>query len=129
MNNDIANAELLHKTFVIKPQFDNEKEEDRTYYATGGNGCMPNALGTKIYVRNVKTGEEGFVRREDIVKMVPDVDPLTIPAVLQYIGHDKGDTNTVELCFSNGVKITVARSSVFGLGNALSNWAYNHKGD
>lgn len=41
--------------------------QDQLFYATHGNGCRPNAIGTKVYGFHVSDGEKGYYRRTDFV--------------------------------------------------------------
>ena len=39
--------------------------QDQLFYAESGNGCRPNAIGTKVYGFHVSDGEKGYYRRTD----------------------------------------------------------------
>jgi len=34
---------------------------------TGGNGALPNPIGTKVYYKRLSDGHEGYVRRHEIL--------------------------------------------------------------
>ena len=44
--------------------------ENQLFYATGGNGCRPDALGTKVYGRHLKDGTRDCFRRGEILGVV-----------------------------------------------------------
>lgn len=41
--------------------------QDQLFYAESGNGCRPNAIGTKVYGFHVSDGEKGYYRRTDFI--------------------------------------------------------------
>lgn len=41
--------------------------QDQLFYATHGNGCHPDSLGTKVFGFHVADGEEGYYRRTEFV--------------------------------------------------------------
>lgn len=58
------------KVVVLRPQILKDKyktPEDQLFYAQGGNGCKPDALGTKVFGQCLKDGEETYYRRGDII--------------------------------------------------------------
>ena len=41
--------------------------QDQLFYATHGNGCRPNSLGTKVFGFHVADGEKGYYRRTEFI--------------------------------------------------------------
>lgn len=41
--------------------------QDQLFYAESGNGCRPNAIGTKVYGFHVSDGEKTYYRRTDFI--------------------------------------------------------------
>ena len=41
--------------------------QDQLFYAESGNGCRPNAIGTKVFGFHVSDGEKGYYRRTDFI--------------------------------------------------------------
>lgn len=52
-----------------------QSEEHQLFYVTGGNGALPNSLGTKVYGYNLFSKESTYVRRTSIVG-IADKDKL-----------------------------------------------------
>lgn len=64
------NEKLIGKVIVLKPSIlrrEYRYADSQLFYCTGGNGAMPNAIGTKVYGRSLSTGKEMYVRRYDIL--------------------------------------------------------------
>jgi len=55
---------VLIKKEAIKPEFHEEKK--RMAYCTGGFGCAPNSLGSKVFALMLNAGEDTTWRREHI---------------------------------------------------------------
>lgn len=41
--------------------------QDQLFYATHGNGCRPDSLGTKVFGFHVSDGEKGYYRRDEFI--------------------------------------------------------------
>lgn len=113
----IQNAELEGRVVTLKAENTKPEFVGRKYLCTGGNGCSPTALGTKIFLRDIVTGESvGYTRRESIATVEPAFDvspgiewtPVMIPACLSTgMRHTKsGHPELVGLSFE-GVKNTI----------------------
>ena len=64
------NTKLVGKVIVLKPSIlrrEYRYADSQLFYCTGGNGAMPNAIGTKVYGCSLSTGKEMYVRRYDIL--------------------------------------------------------------
>jgi hypothetical protein len=64
------NEKLIGKVIVLKPSVlrrEYRYADSQLFYCTGGNGAMPNAIGTKVYGFSLSTGKELYVRRYDIL--------------------------------------------------------------
>ena len=46
--------------------------DNQLFYATGGNGCRPNARGRKIFGRFLNTGEETYYYRDKFIGAIKD---------------------------------------------------------
>ena len=63
------------KIVVLKPttlKDEYKTPEGQLFYATDGNGCRPNAIGTKVYGFHLDNGEKTYYRRYDIVGAIKD---------------------------------------------------------
>jgi hypothetical protein len=61
------------KILVIDPSVlhDEYKKPDyQLFYASGGNGCRPDALGTKVFGQYLKDGEKSYLQRSEIVGVI-----------------------------------------------------------
>lgn len=46
--------------------------QDQLFYATHGNGCRPDSLGTKVFGFHVADGEKGYYRRTDFIGVLKE---------------------------------------------------------
>lgn len=65
---------LIIKGASLKDEY--KTPENQLFYATDGNGCKPNSLGTKVFGFHVADGEKGYYRRSSIEGVI---DPQYIP--------------------------------------------------
>lgn len=57
-----------------------------TYLVTGGSGCHPEALGTKIFLRDTITGKSaGYCRRESIEAILPEATEEFVQSIPAYL--------------------------------------------
>lgn len=67
---DDGQIDYTGKIVVLKPTTlkDGFKTpESQLFFATDGNGCRPNAIGTKVYGFHLDNGEKTYYRRYDII--------------------------------------------------------------
>lgn len=63
------------KVVVIKPtelKDEYKTPQSQLFFAESGNGCRPNARGTKVYGFHPDNGEKGYYRRYDILGVLKD---------------------------------------------------------
>ena len=70
-------GELDYKGHVVVIRADVFPDKFRTrtnqlFYATGGNGCNPKALGTKVYGQFLDNGEKSYFHRGEIIGILED---------------------------------------------------------
>ena len=56
---------LVLKASVLKDEC--KTPQDQLFYADHGNGCRPNAIGTKVYGFHVSDGEKTHYRRDEFI--------------------------------------------------------------
>lgn len=67
--------DYTQKVLVIDPRIFDDKyktPEDQLFYATGGNGCRPNASGRKINGFFLRDGEQTIYSRMEVVGLLKD---------------------------------------------------------
>lgn len=62
---DYTDRMLVLKSSVLKDEC--KTPQDQLFYATHGNGCRPDSLGTKVFGFHVSGGEKTYYRRTDFV--------------------------------------------------------------
>ena len=62
---DYTDRILVLNPSVLKDEC--KTPQNQLFYATHGNGCRPNAIGTKVYGFHVSDGEKGYYRRTDFI--------------------------------------------------------------
>lgn len=72
---DYTGKVVVIRPSILKDEF--KTPDDQLFYAEGGNGCRPHALGTKVFGEFLKDGERTYHARGDIVgalklELLPD---------------------------------------------------------
>ena len=62
---DYTDRMLVLKASVLKDEC--KTPQDQLFYAEHGNGCRPNAIGTKVYGFHVSDGEKGYYCRDEFI--------------------------------------------------------------
>lgn len=62
---DYTDRMLVLKASVLKDEC--KTPQDQLFYADHGNGCRPNAIGTKVYGFHVSDGEKTHYRRDEFI--------------------------------------------------------------
>lgn len=72
---DFSGQILVIKADVLDPEY--RVKEEQLMYAVSGNGCAPDARGTKVFGRDCATGEKFYMRRQDIAGVLkPELVPV-----------------------------------------------------
>ncbi len=75
ISEDDGQINYTGKVVVIKPtelKDEFKTPEGQLFFAESGNGCRPNARGTKVYGFHPDNGEKGYYRRYDIIGAMRD---------------------------------------------------------
>lgn len=67
---DYTDKICVIRTDFFKPEYRNAKSQ--LFKATGGFGCKPENLGTKIFGTFLDDGEEAMVRRHNVLGIATD---------------------------------------------------------
>lgn len=62
---DLTGQIVVIRANALDPEF--RVKEEQLLYAVSGNGCTPDARGTKVFGRDCYTGEKFYMHRGDIV--------------------------------------------------------------
>ena len=67
------NMDFTGKVVIVSPRSlkdDYKTPDDQLFYASTGNGCRPDALGTKVFGQYLKDGEQSWLRRAQIIGVI-----------------------------------------------------------
>ena len=94
------NMDFTGKVIVLRPSVMNDEDkspENQLFYASGGNGCRPQALGTKVFGQFLVDGEKAHFLRGDFIGVLK-LDLLPDWAQTEYakITGTQDDTEDIE---------------------------------
>jgi hypothetical protein len=75
---DLTGKYVIVRNDALADQFKSDDPKKRLFHATGGFGCNPEALGTKVFGKWIYDNSEDFIRRGSIERLATEDEiPLT----------------------------------------------------
>ncbi len=93
---DYTGKVVVIRPSVLKDEY--KTPDDQLFYASGGNGCRPHALGTKVYGQFLKDGEQTHHLRSEIIGAIKlELLPEWAQQKYAEITSDDGETENLDI--------------------------------